>query len=305
VDDHRGFALAATLMVLALLSVLGAAAIQSLSIETRISAHDRDARVALYVAETALGEARYYASRAWGKIRLVSPTEVVVDTPLAAGLSWEADRYRGFTLYDRLGASFDVTSHTDDVTPPILTLAVPGQPPADGRFSLVRLIPAAAQWSASELIADDDAWAAASPLNCWAGWTLWNADGEAFRVDASSTGPATVGPGLSVRLRLAQDPSPGPYQLTLNPWLRNLAAGVTLPGDGDAAQPGWDRSVHLDAAHRRELGSASVAAVEEAPGRYRLTATGSAGPSLRQVSLRVARSGCPDQRSRDWAVVAP
>ena len=58
-DSRRGFALAIALMILALLSVLGAAAVESLSIETRISAHDRDARAALYLAEAALGEAEH------------------------------------------------------------------------------------------------------------------------------------------------------------------------------------------------------------------------------------------------------
>ncbi|MBI5016681.1 MAG: pilus assembly PilX N-terminal domain-containing protein [Deltaproteobacteria bacterium] len=312
-DDRRGFALAAALMVLALLSVLGAAAIQSMSIETRISAHDRDARVALYVAETALSEARYYASRGWGKIRPAGTATVEVETPLPPGLAWNTDRYRGFTLVDRGGAPFAILSHTDAATPPVLTLSVPGAPPQPGRFTLVRRIPASAVWSDPDLIVDDDPtnpWSASSPVNGWAGWTLWNADGDAFRVRASSTGPASAGPGLSVRLTVTlpagvPTSGAGPYELSLNPWLRDAAAGATLPGDDQPTEPGWGRTIYLDAGHHDVLGSAAIETVEEDPGVYRLTATGRSGPSLRQVTLRVLLAGRADQRSRDWAVVAP
>lgn len=301
-DARRGFALAATLMILALLSVLGAAAVQSLTVETRISAHDRDARVALYLAGTALGEARYYASRGWGKIRGLGGGQAVVETPLPPGLRWEADSYAGFTLYDRRGRAFPVLAHTGGA-PPVLTLAAGADAPADGRFTLVRHVPDTAVWAAPHLTVDDDAWAARSPLDAWAGWTLWNAEGQAVRVTASSTAPAALGAGLAVRLTLTGDPGAGPFRLAHHPWLRDLAAGAALPGDEDPAADGWSRAFDLPPRH--EVGSATVAAVVEGPGRYALTAVGVWGASLRAVRLRVTGAGLPEQHAADWAVVTP
>ena len=303
--NRKGFALAAALMILALLSVLGAAAIQSTTVEVQLSAHDRDSRAALYAAQGALAEARYYAARGWGKVSRQGVNDALLETPLPPGLAWEADLYRDFTLVDRLGESFPVLSHTDDLAPPVLTLAVGAAPLTEGRFVLTRTVPeASTEWRAADLdlAINDNAWALQSPANCWQGWTLWNAAGTAFAVASSASGPATVGGGQALLLRLASDPRPGPYTLSLNPWLRALAAGLALPGDADAGTAPWDREFSFDPARPGELGTAAVTAAAEGAGTYRVTAAGTLGASSAVASLRVRRAGLPDQTTRDWTV---
>ncbi len=135
---------------------------------------------------------------------------------------------------------------------------------------------------------------------------MWNAAGDAFTVASSTSGPATAGGGDAVLLRLAvpagKTVPPGPYTLSLNPWLRALAAGAPLAGDADAATPAWDREFSFDPARPGELGTAAVTAALEGAGTYRVTATGALGRSTGVASLRVRRAGLPDQASRDWAV---
>jgi type II secretory pathway pseudopilin PulG len=300
VREYRGFALVAVMMILAILSVLGVAGIQSAVVETQISARDRDARQALFVAQSALEEARSTAARGWGRIEVVSTGTVRVATPSPPGLSWSAERYRGFTLVDQNGASFTVTTHTADANP---TLHVTPGTPAAGSFVLLRSDFSGA-WNGSRLVVVDDAWALASSAvsSPWAGWLLWNAAGEAKVVSASTTN-FPVGLPAEVRLALSSDPGPGPYVLSQNPWLRALASGTScLPGDQDA--PGtpecWNRDFSADATL---LGSAWVTTRWlTASSSYRLTSVATAGLSRGEVSLRVHRAGRADQQARDWAI---
>ncbi len=130
-----GFALAAAMMVLALLSILAMAAVQSTSLEVQISARDRDARAALYAAEAGLEEARYYAARGWGKLVPATPpalpnqASVTVDTALPPALSWGTDLYAGFTLVDARGQGFAVVANSDAPSPRITVAAPGGSPP--------------------------------------------------------------------------------------------------------------------------------------------------------------------------------
>ncbi|MHB8766738.1 MAG: PilX N-terminal domain-containing pilus assembly protein, partial [Deferrisomatales bacterium] len=130
----RGFALAAALMVLALLSVLGAAAIQSTTLEVKISAHDRDARAALYLAEAALEEARYQIARSWGGTERHAPNQVRVTAPAPAPAGfWDDQRYVGFTFVGDDGASFSITDHTPGPNP---VVTVDAGDPAVGLFTV-------------------------------------------------------------------------------------------------------------------------------------------------------------------------
>lgn len=298
---QNGFALAAAMMVLALLSVLGAAALQSTTLEVKISAHDRDAREALYVAEATMEEARYYAARGWGKIADAGVNRVQVSTavPHPPGFSWDGNRYAGFSLVDETGQRFTVVSHDDDShANPEIDLA-PGSNPAAGRFVLVREgFPAAWDGSSRLVVEDVDApaWAAHSGSDTWKGWLLWNAAGRSFLVQGSDTTFAN-----QVRLELSTDPGAGPFSLSLNPWLAGLAAGVApLPEDADATTSDrWDRTF-------AGLGQGYAEAQRTTSGSYadtyRLTCRGEVGQSTGEITLRVYRAGRPDQRTIDWVV---
>lgn len=296
-----GFALAAAMMVLALLSVLGIAAVQSTTLEVQISAHDRDARAALYVAEAALEEARYYAARGWGKIEPGLPSQVRVATPTAGPADlWDGNRYAGFSLVDAAGATYLVQSHTDG---PNAVVTVAAGDPASGRFVVYRGIPNAADlavtWDggSSELRIQNATWAVGTSAGRWDGWVLWNANGQGFPVLNSGWS----GPPETVWLELSGDPAPGPFRLALNPWVAALAAGQRPPGDGNGATPAWDRTF-LDAGGN-PAGSASVAGTNLGPGRYQLFSTGVAAlQGRRAVSLMVTRAGLPEQRLGDWKV---
>ncbi len=301
--SRSGFALAASLMVLALLSVLGAAAIQSTTVEVKISAHDRDARTALVLAEAALEEARYYAARAWGKIASPTPVppssvRVTVSTPLPPGTPWSTDLYRGFTLHDRAGRAFVVEENTGLPTPAITLSAPGGVVPTEGRFFLVREIPSAAV-SGARLSVEDDTWAVSSPPGTWAGWTLWDADGRAYRVVGSDrdllSSPARV------LLDLSAEPGPAPYRLGRNPWVAALASGAAPQGDAVSGTPdAWDRTFDLSSG--AEIGRAEVKAERVAPGEYRLVSVGRVGTSRGRAEARVHRAGLPTQRIADWKV---
>jgi hypothetical protein len=187
----------------------------------------------------------------------------------------------------------------------VLTLTVGAAPLAEGRFVLTRTVPeASTEWRAADLdlAVNDNAWALRSPANCYQGWTLWNAAGTAFAVASSASGPATAGVGQALLLHLTADPGAGPYTLSLNPWLRALAAGAALPGDADAGTAAWDREFALDPARPGELGAVAVTAALESAGVYRVTAAGTLGRSSATASLRVRRAGLPDQSTRDWTV---
>lgn len=297
---QHGFALVAALMLLALLSVLSATALQSASVETQLSAGDRDSRLALYLAQASLREARYYAARGWGKMAAWGVNQVVVNTPPAPGLAWDTDLYRDFTLIDGTGAAFRLLSHSGTPLSPTLTVDTAAGSPVSGRFLLQRDIPAAT-WSAPYLVVEDDGWAGRSPADAWKNWTLWSGSGEGLQVAGSSVCPAASGVGLALRLKLSREPATGPWVLSLNPWLRALAAGTPgLPGDADAGAPGWDRA--FAGSGGAALGTGSVTASQETAGSYLLTATGRAGRRQRQMVARIVRAGRADQRFGDWAV---
>ncbi|MBE0618614.1 MAG: pilus assembly PilX N-terminal domain-containing protein [Proteobacteria bacterium] len=295
-----GFALAAAMMVLALLSVLGIAAVQSTTLEVQISAHDRDARAALYVAESALEEARYYAARGWGKIAPGSIHEAHVTTPTAGSADfWDGNRYAGFTLVDAAGAAFSIQSHTDG---PNAVVTVATGDPAPGRIVVFREIPDTSDptvtWDAatSELRVEDPVWAAGTEADRWNEWVLWNAAGDGIPVVGSGK---TAFPD-AVWLQLAAAPGAGPFRLALNPWVAALAAGQTPPGDGDTATALWDRSF-VDGAGD-PAGAAEVRAQSLGPGRYRLVSSGTLLHGRSAVSLTVTRAGLPEQRLGDWKV---
>ena len=302
--DQGGFALAASLMILALLSVLATAAIQSTTLEVKISAHDRDARAAVALAEAALEEARYYAARIWGRLgtpTLLTPTEagVPVKSPLPPGTPWETDLYRGFTLYDRTGRGFPVNANNADASAPSLTVAVSdGVLPAEGRFSLVREIPAA-DVGGTRVSVPDSAWALVSSVDTWKGWVLWDADGSAFEVVASDTDLGTT--PARVVLELSAEPGPTPFRLARNPWLGALAAGEAPEGDADpGSADSWDRAFSDPAGN--PLGSAAVRAEVVEPGIFRLVSTGTAGAGRGRAECRILRAGLPEQRLADWKV---
>lgn len=303
--NERGFALAAAIMVLALLSVLGAAAIQSTTLEVKISARDRDARAALYVAEATLEEARYYAARGWGKIVPTGiPGEVVVETvtPTPAGFTWGGNRYRGFTLVDQEGDTFTIAGHDGD-PPPDVEITVSGGTPVAGRFFILRRN-FTGTVTGSQLDVVDAEWASVTTSDDWNGWLLWNADGDSYMVSDSGSNLATD----TVWLRFSTDPGPGPFTLTLNPWLAALAAGnVSLPEDFDSGTTDrWDRQFDDPDNPGEVLGQGYAEVVRTTSGAYRdtyrLSAVGSTGQSTRTVSLRIYRAGSPDQRVADWVI---
>jgi type II secretory pathway pseudopilin PulG len=302
---QRGFALVAAMMVLALLSILGAAAIQSTTLEVKISARDQDARVALYLAESALEEARYYAARRWGKVSPHAAGQVQVATPSPPGLSWAGDRYTGFFLVDERGDRYRITSHTD-MANPIITVS--GGTPTPGPFTISRDGLAGA-WDGTRLVFGDDEWALHSGPDTWRGWIVWNGSGQPFVVESSDT-DLTTSP-MQVRLTIP-NPGAGPYSLSFHPWLAALAAGATsLPGDFDdpASPDRWDRVFYW--APNQELGRGRVTAEWIPPdpanpgpyqGTFKVAAGGEAGPSRREASFRVYGAGLPEQRIRDWHV---
>jgi len=298
---NAGFALAAAMMVLALLSVLAIASTQSTTLETQISAHDRDARAALYVAEGALEEARYYAARGWGKMTGWLPNQVQVATPTAGPADfWDGNRYAGFTLVDATGASFGISSHSDG--PNAVVTLVAGDP-APGRFVVLRDIPDTTDptvtWDAGaqQLLVEDATWAAGTAAGRWDRWVLWNAANQGFTVRDSGS---TVAPD-TVWLQLSAAPGAGPYRLALNPWVDALATGQHPPGDGDTTTAGWDRTF-LDAGGS-PAGQATVeAAALVAAGRYELFSKGQLHNGHRAVSLAVTWVGLPEQRLGDWKV---
>lgn len=302
-SSQRGFALVAAMMVLALLSVLGIAAVQSTTLEVQISARDRDARAALYLAEAGLEEARHYLARGWGKIEYFLSAQVKVLTlPAGPSDSWDDDRYAGFTLVDRSGTGFPIQTHTT-APHPVITLV--GGDPAPGRFFVVRQIPdpaadPAVTWDAvsAELRVDDPVWVAGTGVARWNGWVVWNAAGRGFPVLSSGV---SVAPPF-VWLRLSGDPGPGPFRLARNPWADALAAAQGVPGDADGATPAWDRTF-ADAGGNL-LGTARVEARQDPlqPGRFLLSSTGTVDRSRRRVSLALSRAGLPEQRLGDWKV---
>ncbi|MEW6490062.1 MAG: pilus assembly PilX N-terminal domain-containing protein [Thermodesulfobacteriota bacterium] len=302
-SSRNGFALVAAMMVLALLSVLGIAAVQSTTLEVQISARDRDARAALYLAEAGLEEARYYLARGWGKIEAAAAGQVRVATPIAGPLdSWDGNRYAGFTLVDRTGHGFPIQSHTAAPHP---VIAVAGGDPAPGRFFVLREIPdpaadPAVTWdaAASALRVDDPVWAAGTAADRWNPWVLWNASRQGFHVRAS--GASVIPP--SVWLELSGDPGPGPYRLARNPWAAALAAGHGAPGDAHGATPAWDRNFADVAGNPLGTARVQASAHPSEAGRYLLSSTGTVDRSRRQVSLTLLRAGLPEQRLGDWRV---
>ena len=300
--NRRGFALVAAMMILALLSILGVAAIQSATLETQISARDRDARLALYLAQSALEEARYYAARGWGKVEAYGTGQVRVATPSLPGLDWSDSRYQACLLQDSQGERFPVASYTTGANP---VLTVTGGTPAPGRFLLFR-DSFTGTWSGSRLDVADAGWAAVSGVNTWAGWTLWDTGTtppSRYKVASSDT---TLAPA-AVRLTMSTAPtSPtGPFLLSLNPWVSALVAGSALPGDADTSTASaWDRVFYSDTG--AELGRGSVTARLITSGAYKgaheLEAAGRVDASQREATLHVYFAGLPDQRIRDWEV---
>lgn len=293
------------MMVLALLCLLGMSAVQSTTLEVQLSARDRDARAALYVAEAALEEARYYLARGWGKTAPAGTGRVRVVTRLP-GLPdvWVAGRYAGFTLFDREGRAFPVHSNTGGF-PAEVTVA--GGDPTPGPFVLVRDLPAVGGselptvgWDDffSELRVEDPTWAESSAPDLWTGWVVWNPVGQGFPVVASGTLPEPP----TVWLRLTGNPGDGPFRMARHPWAEALAAGHGVPGDQDPDTPGWDRIFPGGAAHA--TGTATVEARADAgeAGRFTLSSVGTVGHSRRRVSLSLRRAGLPDQQLRDWKV---
>ncbi|GAB4254869.1 MULTISPECIES: PilX N-terminal domain-containing pilus assembly protein [Deferrisoma] len=299
-SSRAGFALAATLMLLAILSLLGAAAIQSTTLEVQISARDRDAAAAAYVAEAGLEEARYYAARGWGKLGTATPlgpgsVEVPVVTPIGPPAPWDALScpYVGFTLYDAAGGAYLVADcgGPRDAARFVLGSATP---PTGGRFVLARELPAPAV-AGNRVEVSDPAWALVSPPGTWTGWTLWDASGASYRV-ADSENSLLAG---TVTLVLDRAPGGGPYRMSLLPWAAALAAGTAPAGDADATTPAaWDRDFPVSGG----TGRASVTAEETAPGRYRLTSTGAVGPSRGLAQVEIRRAGLPDQTLGGWKV---
>lgn len=310
-QPNRGFALAATMMVLALISVLGAMAIQSATLEVQISAHDRDARAALYVAEAALDEARYYVARGWGKIAVGSFTppqaqvDVTVTTDLPPGLLWDDHRYVDFTLVDAAGRTFPILDNVG-ATLALDTsgLTTPGAGPSAGRFAVVRVITG---WTAPPpnlSVPDGGAvWSVNSGVDTWRGWVLYDDGGVGLAVDSSAV---TLDPGVSLTLSGplgAFTPAPT-MTLCYNPWLAALqAGGSALGGDADPASPDvWDR-VFLDDGGA-ELGRAGVQTqpVAGKPGTFSLTSQGGVGTRRHTVRLTVFRAGAPTQGAGDWVI---
>ena len=308
---NRGFALAATMMVLALISVLGAMAIQSATLEVQISAHDRDARAALYVAEAALDEARYYVSRGWGKVTpgSFSPPQaqldLTIDTAFPPGFALVDSRYVGFTLVDTAGRSFPVLDNSATaVTVDTSAVASPDAAPAAGRFLLVRE-GISGLWDGTDTLTVADApWASASSSDTWAGWVLWDdaSPPNAYPVTASGVTLSDEVELTAATLSGSSGATLGPFRLAYHPWLAALEDGSTaLGGDDDTASTDvWDR-VFLDSGGN-ELGRAGVRAVGTDPGSYTLISRGGVGNRHQTVRLTVLRAGSPTQGTGDWVI---
>ncbi|GAB4280448.1 MAG: hypothetical protein Kow0092_36070 [Deferrisomatales bacterium] len=334
-SSREGFALAASILFLALLSVLGAAAIQSTTLETKISAHDRDARLALYLAEAALEEARYYAARGWGKIAPPAswapgtPYWVEVTTPLpddGSLVPTAADAYRHFLLADRTGQTFNVlhSAGPSGASPSMrLELQVsPGGPfPEAGRFTLLGRIAVGGfgptvnrrgQWEPSgaspgtlRVLDADDTWynvCAASGLD-WTGWTLWDNGGEVWAVSATSCAPSYVDLQLTPIAGPAGAPPTLPAQLVRNPWLTWLAAATAAaPGDDDASTADvWDRVYREGAGETaRVIGRALVSAT---PGSAAAGAPPPGGWRLTATGEVASQAGVATRRTVRFTVV--
>jgi hypothetical protein len=220
---------------------------------------------------------------------------------LPPGLSWEDNQYQAFRLVDEDGESFPVAANSMTTGPQVIVDTASGRDPTTGRFTLVRQIPAAT-WDGAGLVVEDDDWAQVSGDDTWQGWTLWDADGNGYRLRASGSDTASS-PARVILSPESAPCSPAPctanYTLSHNPWLAALAQGKAPAGDADATTAQWDRTF-TDGSHT--LGQASVQAEEISPGSYRLKAVGTVGRSRHQVVLTVHRSGQLDQRVTDWKV---
>ncbi len=300
-SSRGGFALAATMMLLAILSVLGAAALQSTTLEVQISAWDRDARTAAYVAEAGLEEARYYVARGWGKLGSASSAgpgavEVSVPTPILPAVPWDSGSclYTGFTLYDASATAYTVQDCSGQRGAARFRLAVAVGTPAEGRFFLVREIPAATvSGTALEVPAPD--WAVASSPGTWDGWVVWDGGDRAYRVVASDR-DSVAG---TVILRLDASPGPGPYRMGRHPWIASLASGAAPPGDAALASADtWDRDFPVAGG----TGRASVRAEASGPGEYRVVSPGLVGRSRGLAQMVVRRTGLPEQAVTSWRV---
>jgi type II secretory pathway pseudopilin PulG len=303
--NRQGFALVAAMMILALLSILGVAAIQSATLETQISARDRDARLALYLAQSALEEARYYAARGWGKLEAYGTLQVRVATPPLPGLDWSDNRYQGLTLVDSRGDYYPVSNYTSGANPVITVTG--GTTPAVGRFLLFRDSFTGA-WSGNRLNVPDAAWAAVSGVDTWRGWLLWDMGAtppKQHNVTNSDTDITTTPATVLLTVTPAPSSPVGPYLLSVNPWVSAMAAGSPLPGDADAATPSaWDRVFFADTGAELGRGSVTARLISSGAysGAYELESVGRVDPSQREATLHVYYAGLPDQRIRDWEV---
>lgn len=306
----RGFALAATMMVLALLCVLGAMAMQSATLEVQISAHDRDARAALYVAEAALDEARYYVARGWGKVSpgLFSPPQSLLDltvtTAFPPGFSLATSRYTDFTLVDAAGRGFTVLDNsTGSFT--VDTTGVTA-PPAAGRFRLLREgISGVWDDSPKQLTVADPVWAAASGLtpDVWQGWLLWDSTSPPNAYPVTASAVTVAGEVVLTVPSLSGAAASGTFSLTFHPWLHALTTGSVPEGDVDGANGAiWDRVFVDDAG--QELGRAGVQALPlpGAAGSYTLLSRGGVGTRRHTVRLTVLRAGTATQGTGDWVI---
>ncbi|WP_025321363.1 pilus assembly PilX N-terminal domain-containing protein [Deferrisoma camini] len=300
-SSREGFALATTMMLLAILSMLGAAAIQSTTLEVQISARDRDARTAAYVAEAGLEEARYYVARGWGKLGAATAAapgavEVPALTPILPAVPWDSVSclYTGFTLYDASATAYAVQDCSGPRGAARFRLAAAAGTPAAGRFFLVREIPAATV-SGTDLEVTDPAWAVVSPPGTWDGWVVWDADDRAYRVVTSDRNSVAG----TVILRLDAAPGSGPYRMGRHPWIASLAAGTAPPGDADSSSADtWDRDFPVSGG----TGRASVRAEAGGPGEYRVVSPSLVGRSRGLAQMVVRRTGLPEQAVTSWRV---
>ncbi len=154
-------------------------------------------------------------------------------------------------------------------------------------------------WDGVQLAVPDAAWASVSGSDTWREWTLWDADGGAREVLASSVTALTVPP--SVLLQLAAAPGPGPYTLAVNPWLSALAGGQAPAGDAVPGTSGvWDRS--FDDGAGQTVGTASVTAARTGAGTFELRSRGRTETAAREVSLVIRRAGLATQQIASWKV---
>jgi len=313
--NNSGIALPSAIMFLALMSVLGAAAIEFATLEVKISARDRDAKEALYIAEAALDEYKHYIARGWGEIGETGTSTVsIITSPLP--FAFDADNYIGFTLIDKNLAGHTIEGKTS--TPNEIDLADSAPP---GNFWIVKEIPAigaTVKWDAGpwRLEIFDAAWFLIPDPAQWSNWTLVNlSGGQKFDVLSSgSLTDYTVTPPDGIYLVTKTYPGSGPFILAYHPWLPALANGTSnnYPGDFDVS-PGseaeWNRSYALAPATNVE---AIVTAQLLGDGVYSLTSWSFMGLNQRGVSCRVYNSGAVHplltasarQKISDWKVIA-